>query len=194
MYSTAIKTLLVIKILLLSFCVYGTTSAYTSDDIVVIEQFITDYNIHDVYSVPTGKDLIINRIDASSSSTEVEVYNNNTTIIKLDNEYVYTNFIVIKDYLKASQDTSSDRTWTFQGYLVDEGAELSGDTIDLSQSKYTSDDLIQLWIDFLSNDRLWQLYVLYFIWFIAFYMIWLNIKWWFITGVAFYKNHFVNKK
>lgn len=192
LYTEIIKKVLLIIFLSLGFS-YN-TFAYTTDDVYINDVFITDKNVHSITTIPTGRDLVITRIDSSNNNTELTIYNNNSAIITLAGNYTYTNLIVIKDVLKLNQNSRRDRYWTIQGYYIDEWADITAGSVDLSKWKYNGDDLIDIWIDFLSNSRLWELYVLYFIRFVTFYITWLVIKWGFITGTLFYKKHFVNKK
>ena len=100
--------------LLIALIITPFSSAYNSDELITL--YIDDpHTWTSIYTVPEGKDLVLNRILASADNTEFSLRNaTGATLWKVTGKTEYEGWeLVIKDELQVLESNQNPSTWHY---------------------------------------------------------------------------------
>jgi len=167
------------------------TNAYNGDDIFSDYDTLNNWS-YDLHQELTWQDFLlkkikINDIWATPQGCLIEIYDNTILVYShlFDIEEEVILDIVIKWDLKIINNWPNQVSYFYNWYYFDEW-----DIIEVNSIK----DYKQILINFLSWENSFIIFSLIAIWFICIYIIILDIKWGFKSGVLFFKNKYIWKK
>lgn len=171
---------LIKKVILVLLLLWFNTSFAVNGDNLVTKYYSIPASNSEVYTIPDDYDFVITNLVWSWS---IEIFDD-TTQLYWGNIISWEYNIICRDEIEITNTSSNSIDVIYTWYLFKEWQ-------NADYTWYSSEDIITIWKELLSSENLFVVFSLAFVWYILIWLLFLCIKWWFKTGVLFYKNKFV---